>query len=247
MAKNPMKITTIEVRTVSNEDSLYLCHYGVMGMKWGIRRYQPYPKGYSGSGKYIGANEHAKRIHSEATRRVSEITSDVTAAADNSGSKLHGLEHRLKTEKSIRRKISKAIDEEGLTSEQAASGIKDAVRFTTISSEKAFVDNYNEFKRLLQQKGYDEVRCRNYFDLFRQGKVKHKSVQSIFETPDGYKFEVQFQTPASQIAKNKKVPLYEEARKVGISDTRLHEIEKAMEELAEHVKDPDKIETIKSH
>lgn len=232
---------------MNNKESLYLAHHGIMGMKWGVRRFQPYPKGYSGSGKYVGANKHAKRIHSEATRRINEIASDVSSAASDSGSKLHGLEHRLKTEKSIRRKISKAMTEEGLTSDQAAQNIKDAVRFTTISSEKSFVDNYNSFKQLLQQKGYDEVRCRNYFELFRQGKVKHKSVQSVFETPDGYKFEVQFQTPSSQKAKDKKVPLYEEARKVGISDERLREIEKAMEELAKNVKDPDRIETIKSH
>lgn len=46
---------------VSNVEE-YLCHYGIQGMHWGVRRFQPYPKGYRGDGKVIGeAAKAAKR------------------------------------------------------------------------------------------------------------------------------------------------------------------------------------------
>lgn len=47
-------------------------HYGIMGMHWGIRRFQPYPKGYKGKGKVIGEAAKASKQQSGQGEGVSE-------------------------------------------------------------------------------------------------------------------------------------------------------------------------------
>lgn len=54
-------------------NSDYLAHYGVLGMKWGIRRYQPYPKGQKNKGKYIG-EEGFKKALIDRENEVESIT-----------------------------------------------------------------------------------------------------------------------------------------------------------------------------
>lgn len=62
----------------SKDESEYLEHYGVLGMHWGIRRYQPYPKGHKGDGRYLG---EAKRRLAQTGRVVSRTASKAGRAA----------------------------------------------------------------------------------------------------------------------------------------------------------------------
>jgi len=226
----------------------YLMHHGIKGQKWGVRRYQNADGSLTPAGKLrYSSVKYARLVRKDAEKRIEKISSDVISSAKASGSTMYGLENKLKTESSIRRKIDKKSIEDNLPPELGAKDIKDAIRFTTISDDANFVKNYNSFKDILSKKGYKEVKCKNYFDEYRKGKVKHKAVQSIFMGKDGYQFEIQFQTPASQKAKDKKVPIYEERRQVGISKDRAEELERQMDILAKQVPDPKNIYTIKSH
>lgn len=191
--------------------------------------------------------ELANKIFDRSSKIEPKITNDVISAVSNSGCKMYGLEYRLKQPTSMAGKIASDAKEKNISYKEAANNIKDSIRYTSVSNTKDFVKNYFAIKTDLEKKGYSEIKCKNYFDSFKQGKVMHKAVQSTFRDKSGNVFELQFQTPSSQAAKELKLPLYEERRKVGINEVRAKELESGMLYLANRVKDPKDIDLILSH
>lgn len=60
-----------------NNYSKALMHYGIQGMHWGIRRYQPYPDSYKGDGKFYGSEAR------EANRQRLKVSKEATLAGRN--------------------------------------------------------------------------------------------------------------------------------------------------------------------
>lgn len=191
----------------------------------------------------IQCSKIADRMFNRAYEEEPKITRDILST----GSNMYGLDKRLKQPTSLAGKIGQIAKKEKIDFNTASKRIKDSIRYTTVSDDNNFVNNYLNTKKKLIQKGYTETQCKNYFEKYKNGEVKHKSVQSNYRSPNGYEFEIQFQTPSSQAAKNLKVPLYEEVRKSNVSYKRKQYLEKEMMNLAENVTEPKNISSINSY
>jgi hypothetical protein len=173
------------------------------------------------------------------------ISEDVVNAVRISGSNMYGLEHRIKQPTSLAAKIGSDAKSDNVSFSEAARGVRDTLRYTSVSDSNRFVKSYRETNAILSDYGYEQTRCKNYFSKYKNGEVQHKSIQCTYQDRDGNQFEIQFQTPESQAAKELKIPLYEERRRSGLTEQRKAELENQMHELAERVPYPKGVLDIK--
>lgn len=175
------------------------------------------------------------------------ITQGITESAEAVGGKMDGLDFRLKRPSSVAAKVGEEAKGLGISPEDVISKMNDLIRYTATFEADDFVRGYNDMKKDLESKGYKEVRCKNFYEMYDQGKSDQKAIQCVYEDPNGNRFELQFHTPESAGAKDLNHPLYEEWRERTTPSERKRELSEQMREHGKSVPNPKGVETIKSY
>jgi hypothetical protein len=135
----------------------------------------------------------AKKERAKVASIEPEITRDMIDVANANGAKMDGLDQRLKSEKSLARKIDdeKDSDFDG-DATKTAENMSDVARYTMTYKDSDYVSGANRVVEDLREKGY-EMRVKNYW----QDGDPYQGINISAVHPNGTKFELQLHTPTS--------------------------------------------------
>ena len=154
------------------------------------------------------ANQLAKGLRNKIAKIEPSLTKTVTDIADGVGAKMEGLQFRLKTEKSLARKIDADSKDFGGDASKAANKISDAVRYTMVIDSDKYTDSVTKTLDNLRESGYQASRIKNFW----QKGDDYQGINAKIKHPAGFEFEMQFHSPESLAMKEKTHALYEERR-----------------------------------
>src|SRR5271170_3256814 len=100
------------------------------------------------------AHEAALKKAAAAAQAEPTISEDLRSIVEANGGRLERFNSRLKTVGSLNRKILKTIVEDDTTAGEAASEIRDAIRYTVVLDEHAYWANGTRIVEALQKAGY---------------------------------------------------------------------------------------------
>lgn len=170
-----------------------------------------------------------------------KITDDLKTIASANDSELANLQYRFKSVESLARKIESDAIEKEISFEEAADLITDKLRYTIVSKNDQFTDNYFKTVNKLKKKGYKVIRIKN---TFKDGAT-YKGVNTLVKNNNGVIFELQYHTNESlQLKENELHKLYEKQRLLPKSSKEYNDLKKEMINISSRIKNPKGVESI---
>lgn len=162
--------------------------------------------------------DEADRVILPAIRRVEAASPDA---------RLAGLDHMLKGEDRLKEKIADYLRAPGVTVRGAVDKVPDTVRFTLMYEPERYAEGVLAGVDRLKAEGFELIKLKNLWHA-----DQYKGVNSQWRRPDtGARFEVQFHTPESVVAKELTHEAYERIR----SETASAAEERDLEEFQRRV------------
>jgi hypothetical protein len=126
--------------------------------------------------------------------------------ADANFGTMKGLQHRLKSEKSLARKIKTDSEEYGGDMVRATQNVSDGLRYTISFDEENYAQGVMSTIASLQAKGYQLSRIKNFW----QKGDAYQGINAKILHPSGFEVELQFHTPNSfEVKDSKSHDIYE--------------------------------------
>lgn len=189
----------------------------------------------------LKAQAKGMTYYNKAIVNESEITKHLQNIAEQSNMNMEGLEYRIKGKDSYLRKIRSNYSPDGNRYE-----INDILRYTYTAPPDKMVEGMSKAIELNAEKGYNTVKVKN---SWVNSQNPYNGVNTILQTPDGQKFEVQYHTPESFEVKNGDMhKLYEKQRLITDTSSQEYiELNDQMFKLSDSMEVPMGIEGVKSY
>ena len=164
-----------------------------------------------------------------------EITKNISSIAKSVGGVLKSLQNRLKTTKSLARKIDKdALDDHNGDRSKAAESISDGIRFTMVVNTKNYVQAIKEARERFLALGYKISKEKNNW---KNESYKDYSMKLI--TPDGMAVEFQIHTDESYEIKDDLHKIYEELRQLDPNTKEAENLRGKLKQIAQNIPIPE--------
>lgn len=164
----------------------------------------------------------AENLLTQAGNMEPAVTQMLQDLARANGGQMQGTQWMFKDKLSLMRKLNLYMDE-GLSLEEAAGNVNDALRYTMQFDRDVFSGNVLEIQRLLEAQGWQlyDTKAKNYFGY---GDAYDGYNTVMVNVATGQRFELQYHTPDSYRIKQAIHPLYEEFRILHAGSTRAVEL-----------------------